>query len=101
MMIAVSPNTVKNKLLSCVLKPLMCESIKLWISAGGLLVAVVFGGDCARDTGAVNASAVVAIAVRRVGFDMALGPVFRDGLSNINAPDRKVKPATLIFKTGH
>jgi hypothetical protein len=57
-------------LLSCVLKALMCESIKLWISGGGLLAAVVFGGACARDTGAVSARAAVAIAVRRVGFDM-------------------------------
>jgi hypothetical protein len=61
---------VKNKLLSWELKPWMCESIKLSISAGGLLVPVVFGGDCAKDTGAVKASAVVAIAARRVGFGM-------------------------------
>ena len=42
-----SPNTLKNGSLSSVLKALMCESIKLCISGGGLLVAVVFGGPCA------------------------------------------------------
>ena len=53
----------------------MCASIKLWISFGGRLVVV--GGACARDAGTVDASAVMAIAVRRVGFDMDdLFPVF-------------------------
>jgi hypothetical protein len=36
---------------------------------------LVFGGACARDTDAVSASAAVAIAVRRVGFDMDI-PLF-------------------------
>ena len=40
------------------------------ISFARKLVPVVFGGDCAKDTGAVKASAVVAIAARRVGFGM-------------------------------
>lgn len=52
-----------------------------------MLGAVVFGGACAReDTGAVNASAAVAIAVRRVGFDIGLFLPFPKGLPNINAP---------------
>src|SRR5262249_8502881 len=62
------PNTLKSKLLSCVLKAPMCASIKLWISSGGRLLVV--GGACARDAGTVDASVVMAIAVRRVGFDM-------------------------------
>jgi hypothetical protein len=55
----------------------MCVSIKVWISAGGFLVSVVFDGDCAKHSGIVSASAVVAIAVRRVGFDMDF-PTFAD-----------------------
>ena len=61
---------LKKSLLSCVLKPLMCVSIRVWISAGGFCVSVVFGGACAKDFGTVNASVAAAIAARRVVFPM-------------------------------
>ena len=70
MTIAVSPNTLKSSLLSCVLKALMCESIKPWIWAGGWLVAVVFGCACAANAGTANVRPAMEIAVRRVGFDI-------------------------------
>lgn len=52
-MIAVSPKTLRKRLLSWVLKPLMWASIRVWITAGGLLITVILPkaeyagmGDC-------------------------------------------------------
>src|SRR5262245_42490008 len=41
MMIAVSPKTLENSASSCVLKPLMCASIRALMAAGGLFVTVI------------------------------------------------------------
>src|SRR5689334_6210991 len=44
MMIAVSPKTPRKRSLSWVLKPLMWASIRVWITAGGLLVTITLRG---------------------------------------------------------
>src|SRR5688572_28755412 len=91
MMIAVSPKTLRKRSLSCVLKPLMWASIRVWSSAGGLLGiarngnGLRFAEDIAKSNRALRKPFVSLVKrrmrIRIVKFDLSTWEVemwFRD-----------------------